>query len=141
MNGNNDTERTGSMVVTTIGDTSTDNVRDNVSAGGGDSTPQPPKLLNLGTPEAAAPHPIYLREKDESQPSSPSVVPGLSSVAPETAVTMVPAVGAQTIKTMHAAGASVLVIEAGRSLVFDKEEMVSLADQYGITVMASENES
>lgn len=95
MNGNNDTERTGSMVVTTIGDTSTDNVRDNVSAGGGDSTPQPPKLLNLGTPEAAAPHPIYLREKDESQPSSPSVVPGLSSVAPETAVTMVPAVGAQ----------------------------------------------
>lgn len=48
----------------------------------------------------------------------------------------VPAVGAQTIRTMHEAGAAVLVIEAGRSLVFDKEEMIALADQWGITVMA-----
>ncbi len=90
MNGNNNTERTDSVVVTTIAD----NLTDNVTAGGGDSTPQPPKLLNLGTPEAAAPHPIYLREKDESQPSSPSALPGLGAVAPETAMTMVPAGGA-----------------------------------------------
>jgi DUF1009 family protein len=50
----------------------------------------------------------------------------------------VPAVGAQTIRSMHAAGATVLVIEAGRSLVFDREEMIRLADQWGITIMAME---
>lgn len=48
----------------------------------------------------------------------------------------VPAVGAQTVRAMHEAGATVLLIEAGRSLVFDREEMISLADQWGITVMA-----
>ncbi len=48
----------------------------------------------------------------------------------------VPAVGAQTVRTMHEAGATVLVIEAGRSLVFDREEMINLADRWGITVMA-----
>lgn len=53
----------------------------------------------------------------------------------------VPAVGAQTIRSMHEAGATVLVIEAGRSLVFDKEEMISLANQWGITIMAMEKEA
>ena len=48
----------------------------------------------------------------------------------------VPAVGSQTIKTMNAAGASVLVIEAGKSLVFDQQEMVSLADQCKISIVA-----
>jgi len=52
----------------------------------------------------------------------------------------VPAVGAQTIRTMHESGVSVLVIEAGRSLVFDKEEMIRLANQWGITIMAMEKE-
>ncbi len=48
----------------------------------------------------------------------------------------VPAVGAQTIRTMHESGATVLVIEAGKSLVFDKEEMIQLADQWGISIVA-----
>ncbi|MFW6296947.1 MAG: LpxI family protein [Desulfosalsimonas sp.] len=48
----------------------------------------------------------------------------------------VPAVGSQTIETMHEAGAGVLVIEAGKSIVFDKDEMVKLADKYGISIEA-----
>jgi len=48
----------------------------------------------------------------------------------------VPAVGAQTIRSMHEAGVSVLVMEAGRSLVFDKEEMICLANKWRITIMA-----
>jgi UDP-2,3-diacylglucosamine hydrolase len=48
----------------------------------------------------------------------------------------VPAVGVQTIRTMNEAGATVLVIEAGRSMVFDREEMIDLADRCKITVMA-----
>jgi DUF1009 family protein len=50
----------------------------------------------------------------------------------------VPAVGAQTIRTMHESGATVLVIEAGRSLVFDRDEMIHLADQWGIAIVALE---
>lgn len=48
----------------------------------------------------------------------------------------VPAVGSMTVETMHKAGAKVMVIEAGRSVVFDKEEMVSLADNYSIAIEA-----
>lgn len=48
----------------------------------------------------------------------------------------VPAVGARTIETMHESGVRVLVVEAGKSLVFDKEEMVALADRYGIAIAA-----
>ena len=51
-----------------------------------------------------------------------------------------PAVGAGTIRAMRDAGATVLVIEAGRSLVFDREEMLRLADQWGMTIMAVEKE-
>jgi len=53
----------------------------------------------------------------------------------------VPAVGAQTIRSMHEAGATALVIEAERSLVFDKEEMIHLANQWGITILAMEKEA
>ena len=48
----------------------------------------------------------------------------------------VPAVGSRTIRTMHESGARVLVIEAGRSIVFDREEMVALADDCGIAIEA-----
>ena len=48
----------------------------------------------------------------------------------------VPAVGSQTIRTMHETGASVLVIEAGKSLVFDKAEMIDLANQCNISIVA-----
>ncbi|MCK5782950.1 MAG: UDP-2,3-diacylglucosamine diphosphatase LpxI, partial [Desulfobacterales bacterium] len=47
---------------------------------------------------------------------------------------------AQTIRTMHTSGASVLVIEAERSLVFDKEEMIYLANQWDIAILAMEHE-
>ncbi len=48
----------------------------------------------------------------------------------------IPAVGAQTVKTMYEAGVKVLAIEAEKAVVFDKEEMVALANKYGITVIA-----
>jgi DUF1009 family protein len=47
----------------------------------------------------------------------------------------IPAVGAQTIKSMHEAGAKVLVVEAGKAIVFDREEMIDLADKLGIAVV------
>ncbi len=53
----------------------------------------------------------------------------------------VPAVGSRTIRTMQEAGARVLAIEAGKSIVFDKEEMVNLADKYGISIEARADDS
>jgi UDP-2,3-diacylglucosamine hydrolase len=50
----------------------------------------------------------------------------------------IPAVGAQTIRTMQEVGASVLVIEAAKAVVFDREEMINLADEFGIAVVAME---
>ncbi len=50
----------------------------------------------------------------------------------------VPAVGVGTIETMRDVGASVLAVEAEKTVVFDREEMVSLADQYGIAIVALE---
>ncbi|MGA8178474.1 MAG: UDP-2,3-diacylglucosamine diphosphatase LpxI [Desulfobacterales bacterium] len=48
----------------------------------------------------------------------------------------IPAVGAQTIRVMHEAGAMVLGIEAGKAVVFDRKEMIDLADKYGIVIVA-----
>ncbi|MBU1171050.1 MAG: UDP-2,3-diacylglucosamine diphosphatase LpxI [Proteobacteria bacterium] len=48
----------------------------------------------------------------------------------------VPAVGLKTLETMHDSGATVLVIEAGKAIVFDKEEMVAYADQHNIAILA-----
>jgi DUF1009 family protein len=48
----------------------------------------------------------------------------------------VPAIGVDTIRTMAETGASVLAIEAGKAIVFDRGEMVRLADRHGITVVA-----
>jgi DUF1009 family protein len=48
----------------------------------------------------------------------------------------VPAVGQQTIESMRAAGARVLAIEAGRTILLDEAETVALADRYGITITA-----
>jgi DUF1009 family protein len=52
----------------------------------------------------------------------------------------IPAVGAQTIASMHEAGVSILAIEAGKVVVFDREEMIALADQSGICVVAQQKE-
>jgi DUF1009 family protein len=49
----------------------------------------------------------------------------------------VPVVGVPTIEAMVAAGASCLCVEAGRTLVFDRERMVAAADAAGIAVVGS----
>jgi UDP-2,3-diacylglucosamine hydrolase len=47
----------------------------------------------------------------------------------------VPTIGPQTIRNVHAAGGSCIVVEAGKTLVVDREEMLTLADQWGIAVI------
>jgi len=46
----------------------------------------------------------------------------------------VPTVGVQTIETMHKAGARVLAIEAGQTILLDEAEMLALANQFGIAI-------
>jgi hypothetical protein len=46
----------------------------------------------------------------------------------------VPVVGVPTIAAMLAAGATCLCVEAGRTLVFDREGMVAAADVAGIAM-------
>lgn len=48
----------------------------------------------------------------------------------------VPAVGSQTIEVMHASNTRALAIEAGKAVVFDQQEMIALADQYEISIIA-----
>jgi hypothetical protein len=48
----------------------------------------------------------------------------------------VPGVGPDTLDSMIEAGAVALVIEAGKTLVVDRETMVAKADQHGITIVA-----
>lgn len=47
-----------------------------------------------------------------------------------------PSSGCTTIETMHRSGVDVLVLEAGKSLSFDREKMIALADQYNICITA-----
>ena len=48
----------------------------------------------------------------------------------------VPAIGVETIKVMAAAGVKVLVIEAGKAVVFDRPEMIRTADELGICIVS-----
>lgn len=48
----------------------------------------------------------------------------------------VPSVGPDTIRAMQEGGAAALVIEAGKTLLVDREKTLALADEYGITVVA-----
>jgi UDP-2,3-diacylglucosamine hydrolase len=48
----------------------------------------------------------------------------------------VPTVGRDTIETMRRAGARVLAIEAGKTILLDEAETVALADRYGIAITA-----
>lgn len=48
----------------------------------------------------------------------------------------VPTVGVTTIETMHAAGGTVLAIEAGRTILLDEAATVAAADRYGIAITA-----
>ncbi len=47
-----------------------------------------------------------------------------------------PSSGCTTIETMHQAGANVLVLEAGKSLSFDRDGMIALANKYKISILA-----
>lgn len=46
----------------------------------------------------------------------------------------VPVVGVPTIQTMIAAGATCLSVTAGKTLIFDREEMITLADKHKISI-------
>lgn len=48
----------------------------------------------------------------------------------------VPTIGLSTIEALHRAGGRVLAIEAGKTILIDQEETVSLADRYGISILA-----
>ncbi len=50
----------------------------------------------------------------------------------------VPSVGIDTVRKMLQSGCSVLGLEAGKTLVFDKEEMVKEADRHRICIVARE---
>jgi DUF1009 family protein len=47
----------------------------------------------------------------------------------------VPTIGPETIKALHAAGGSCLVVEAGLTLIVKRDETLALADQWGIAVV------
>lgn len=48
----------------------------------------------------------------------------------------VPTVGFSTVETMCAAGATALVIEAGKTLIVDREKVLSMANDHNITIVA-----
>jgi DUF1009 family protein len=49
----------------------------------------------------------------------------------------VPVVGLPTVETMVEAGAACLCLTAGKTLIFDREEMLRLADRHRISVVAA----
>jgi len=53
----------------------------------------------------------------------------------------VPAVGLQTIETMKEVGASVLVVEAGKTLMFDQKKMIQAADDARIAILSLSDDS
>ncbi|MBN2033146.1 MAG: UDP-2,3-diacylglucosamine diphosphatase LpxI [Deltaproteobacteria bacterium] len=52
----------------------------------------------------------------------------------------VPAVGVETVRTMALVKASALAVEAGKTLIFDKSEMIQYADRLGVSIVALEDE-
>jgi hypothetical protein len=49
----------------------------------------------------------------------------------------VPVIGMATIETMARAGASCLSIEAGRTLLFDRDSLLARASRDGIAIVAT----
>jgi DUF1009 family protein len=47
----------------------------------------------------------------------------------------VPAVGVDTIKNIHKVGGTVLAVEAGKTILLEKESLLRQADAYGISVV------
>jgi len=50
----------------------------------------------------------------------------------------VPVVGLSTIQAMQAAGASALSVDAGRTLMFEREALIASADEAGISIIGRE---
>ena len=50
----------------------------------------------------------------------------------------VPTIGVTTIENLHKAGARVLAIEAGKTIVVDQPDVVALADRLGMSIVALE---
>jgi DUF1009 family protein len=48
----------------------------------------------------------------------------------------VPTIGVTTIENLRKAGARVLAIEAGKTILLDEAEVVALADRYGLSIVA-----
>jgi DUF1009 family protein len=48
----------------------------------------------------------------------------------------VPTIGVTTIENLHKAGARVLAIEAGKTILLDQDQVIALADRYGLTIVA-----
>ena len=51
----------------------------------------------------------------------------------------VPSVGLETVKTMSEVKASILALEAAKTLIFEKKEMIEYADGSGISVISIDN--
>jgi DUF1009 family protein len=47
----------------------------------------------------------------------------------------IPAVGVETVTRLHAVGATVLALEAGKTILLEKENLLEQADSYGIAVV------
>ena len=47
----------------------------------------------------------------------------------------VPAVGLDTVRCLHEVDAAVLAVEAGKTILLDKENLLQQADSYGISVV------
>jgi DUF1009 family protein len=48
----------------------------------------------------------------------------------------VPTIGVTTIENLHKAGAKVLAIEAGKTILLDEPDVIALADRYGLSIVA-----
>lgn len=52
----------------------------------------------------------------------------------------IPAIGIETIRVMHGAGMTALGVEAEKTVVFDRDEMIALADKFDISIVALRHE-
>ncbi len=95
-------------------------------------------MRSLGEPAASTLHP-----SEQSSPGTPLLERSLTVVKvakPKQDLRFdVPVIGVPTIATMRAAGATCLALEAGRTLIFDREAVMAAADAAGIAVVALEN--
>jgi UDP-2,3-diacylglucosamine hydrolase len=51
----------------------------------------------------------------------------------------VPTIGVTTIESLHKAGAKVLAIEAGKTILLDEPDVIALADRYGLCIVSIRN--